>query len=377
MAEQRTLKKIQYDGKDVVVEVAKRDILGNQIDTTYATKSELSTGLAGKQDTLSEGTGIDITNNVVSLEIAGASQLGGVKVGSGLSITNAGVLSADAQAWGTITSKPFSSVSSNDFVVSSNTLTINDTKFATKSFVQGAYVALETYNTYVGTTAPTTYQAKITSDNKLSYSLISGTPTKLSDFTNDTGFITKAVSDLTNYYLKSETYTKSEVDGLISQINQFEYVVASELPTASASTMYKIYLIPSSQSATQNAKDEYITIRSGAGTEADPYTYAWEQIGSTAVDLTEYIKSSSTIANNTIVVGDGGSRNVKGSGKSIDSGTLANSSSTIPTSSAVYTAVGTKQDILTQASNAGNGITISNAGVIASVITATDVQITY
>ncbi len=40
-------------------------------------------------------------------------------------------------------------------------------------------------------------------------------PTKTSDLTNDSGFITNSVNDLTNYYQKSETYTKTEVDGLI------------------------------------------------------------------------------------------------------------------------------------------------------------------
>lgn len=40
-------------------------------------------------------------------------------------------------------------------------------------------------------------------------------PTKTSDLTNNSGFITKAVNDLTNYYLKSETYTKEEVQSLI------------------------------------------------------------------------------------------------------------------------------------------------------------------
>jgi hypothetical protein len=33
----------------------------------------------------------------------------------------------------------------------------------------------------------------------------------VSTLTNDAGYITKAVSDLTNYYTKSETYTKQEV----------------------------------------------------------------------------------------------------------------------------------------------------------------------
>lgn len=30
------------------------------------------------------------------------------------------------------------------------------------------------------------------------------------------GFITKSVNDLTNYYLKSETYTKAETENLVT-----------------------------------------------------------------------------------------------------------------------------------------------------------------
>ena len=103
------------------------------------------------------------------------------------------------------------------------------------------------------------------------------------------GFITNSVDDLINYYLKSETYNKTEVDSLIAAVNQFSYEVAASLPTASASTMYKIYLIPSSRPETQNVKDEYITIRSGS---EGSYTYSWEQIGSTAIDLSDYVTTS-------------------------------------------------------------------------------------
>jgi hypothetical protein len=41
-------------------------------------------------------------------------------------------------------------------------------------------------------------------------------PTKLSDFTNDTGFVTNSVNNLVNYYLKSETYTKAETENLVT-----------------------------------------------------------------------------------------------------------------------------------------------------------------
>ena len=46
-----------------------------------------------------------------------------------------------------------------------------------------------------------------------SYKDLTNKPTKVSDFTNDVGFITKSVNNLDNYYKKSETYTKSETYG--------------------------------------------------------------------------------------------------------------------------------------------------------------------
>lgn len=94
-------------------------------------------------------------------------------------------------------------------------------------------------------------------------------------------FVTASVSNLINYYTKSQTYSKSEVDSLISSIKQFTYQSADSLPTASASTMYKIYLIPAANSETNNAKDEYITVENGS-------SYSWEKIGSTNIDLSGY-----------------------------------------------------------------------------------------
>ena len=106
-------------------------------------------------------------------------------------------------------------------------------------------------------------------------------------------FITKAVNDLTYYYLKTDTYSKNEVDQLIAAINQFELVSVQTLPTASASTMGKIYFVPSSDPKTANVKDEYITL---AVTESDTTTYSWELIGSTTLDLTNYYTKTQTDA---------------------------------------------------------------------------------
>lgn len=125
--------------------------------------------------------------------------------------------------------------------------------------------------------------------------------TELKDLPTDSGhrtvsdaekasWITKTVSDLTNYYLKSETYTKAEIAQILSVITTGFWQSVPSLPTASADTFgFKIYLVPSPDPKVQNQKDEYITVRNGS---EGNYTYAWEQIGSTAIDLSDYVTTT-------------------------------------------------------------------------------------
>lgn len=103
-------------------------------------------------------------------------------------------------------------------------------------------------------------------------------PTKTSDLTNNSGFITKAVNDLTNYYLKSETYTKEEVQSLISAVNSVTLQKVESLPEPGESNV--IYLVPKSGSG-NDIYDEYIFI------DGKP-----EHIGSTQVDLSNYVQEA-------------------------------------------------------------------------------------
>ena len=83
---------------------------------------------------------------------------------------------------------------------------------------------------------------------------------------------------------------KSYVDSQVGAINKFDvHVMADgeELPTASADTMYILYLKPDADAAS-GAYVEYITVRSGA---ENAYTYAWESIGSTKMDVTGFVTS--------------------------------------------------------------------------------------
>lgn len=92
---------------------------------------------------------------------------------------------------------------------------------------------------------------------------------------------------------------KAYVDSQVGQIHNFDVVIDADgtaatgpSVTASADTMYKIYLVPSADAAA-GGYIEYITIRSGA---ESAYTYAWEAIGNTKVSLTGYVPTSTTIA---------------------------------------------------------------------------------
>lgn len=91
---------------------------------------------------------------------------------------------------------------------------------------------------------------------------------------------------------------KAYVDGQVGAIHSFDVVIdpngtaAGPAVTASADTMYKIYLV-ADDNASAGTYVEWITIRSG---EVDAYTYAWEKIGSTKTDLTGYVSKETTIA---------------------------------------------------------------------------------
>lgn len=106
--------------------------------------------------------------------------------------------------------------------------------------------------------------------------------TNLSEFTNDVGFITKVVDDLTNYYTKSETYTQAEIDARISAIPKFAIKVVQTLPVTDISTT-TVYLVPSSDPESHDIYAEYIYVDE-----------TWEKLGSQSVDLADYYTKEET-----------------------------------------------------------------------------------
>lgn len=111
----------------------------------------------------------------------------------------------------------------------------------------------------------------------------SGSYTDLRNKPDLSGFVTRSTTDLLNYYLKSETFTKDEVREIALSVSNFSYMVAAYLPTASQQTMNIIYLIASS---TPGVMQQYITVEENG-------RYSWTNIGDTQLDLSGYATEAS------------------------------------------------------------------------------------
>ena len=87
--------------------------------------------------------------------------------------------------------------------------------------------------------------------------------------------------------------TRTEVEQMIAQSGGggIEYIPVDTLPTASAETMNKIYLVPISGS---EARAQWITVQDGN-------TYSWVEIGTTDIDLSGVVKVGDTVESNVVI----------------------------------------------------------------------------
>jgi hypothetical protein len=96
------------------------------------------------------------------------------------------------------------------------------------------------------------------------------------------GAINEVLGDLANYYKKTETYSKTEVDTLIAGVSGLHFEVVQQLPTSDID-MNTIYLVPKQDSGQQDVYDEFICLDN----TTTPAT--WEKIGTTEIDLSDYV----------------------------------------------------------------------------------------
>lgn len=128
-------------------------------------------------------------------------------------------------------------------------------------------------------------------------------PTALSAFTNDEGFIDNTVSNLANYYLKTETYTQTEINNLIGNIATITISIVDSLPSTGKSNI--IYLIPKAGGSGTNVKDEYLWTGS-----------AFEKIGDTEIDLSNYLTKTGDASKTTVSFTQAASRTNIATGES-------------------------------------------------------------
>ena len=182
---------------------------------------------------------------------------------------------------------------------------------------------------------------------------------------------------------------KRYVDAQVGAIHKFDVTIYEELPAASADTMYILGLVADA-SAEAGTYLEYITIRSGS---EGSYTYAWEPIGSTKTDLTDYVKKATKVAgialNHDITVEElsaASALNLKalshkdsatGTINTVDSakvsftpaGSVAVTTTATPlTSEGNYTPAGTVTGTATPAGNVS--VSVTNADTAATLTTA-------
>lgn len=91
------------------------------------------------------------------------------------------------------------------------------------------------------------------------------------------GIVNNTVNNLVNYYLKSETYTKDEVNQIVGTIKSFKKEIVNDLPTMNIDEN-TIYLKAKTNGYGNDYYDEYLHINGN-----------FEFIGSTRVDLSNYV----------------------------------------------------------------------------------------
>lgn len=117
--------------------------------------------------------------------------------------------------------------------------------------------------------------SEVLDENEIKSLIDENVPKKTSQLENDNQFINRVVDDLVNYYKKTETYTKTEINNLISAIPKFNILVVESLPTSDIS-LTTVYLLKENEDG-GNLYTEYIYANG-----------SWEILGSQKIDLTGY-----------------------------------------------------------------------------------------
>lgn len=226
---------------------------------------------------------------------------------------------------------------------------------------------VSTFNSWIGTTAPATYvaidgfKANYLDANDVAYK---------TDIPSLSGYATESWvnTQLGSYAKTADTYTKSQVDSLVTTLKKNAYQVVASKPQTG---------------------EEGITYLVGSAAPYEMWIYegsSWIDLGSTDIDLSGYVPTSRTVNGHALTSDVTVSKSDVGLGSVVntgDSATPASGGTTKFTTGGAYTLQTTlqsnidkKQDKLTAGTNISiSGSTISCTYSYTNPITAADVSI--
>ena len=192
---QPTNPSLDYDVLENKPKLNGKTIQGSKTNEDYGIPTKTS-DLENDSDFVSDANYVHTDNNYTSEE---QSKLEGIESGAEVNVQSDWEQSDNA-ADDYIKNKPENLVQDANYVHTDNNYTTEE-----KSKLSGIEAGAEA-----------NVQSDWSEADNSKDDFIKNKPTKVSDFQNDSGFITKDVDDLTNYYKKSETYTQTEINNSLS-----------------------------------------------------------------------------------------------------------------------------------------------------------------
>ena len=158
-------------------------------------------------------------------------------------------------------------------------------------------------NSYLTTSnASSTYVAKETGKGLSSNDYTTNEKNKLNGIESSANNYTHPSTHSSSMITDSNTHTNigntnntlenilTNIDSKLGSLANVDLIeVITSLPTASASTMNKLYLIAESSSATNDNYEIYVTVKTGTNGN---YTYAWEKVDTARIDLSNYLTTT-------------------------------------------------------------------------------------
>lgn len=226
--------------------------------------SKVKTALNNKVDKVSgKGLSTNDFTNAYKTKLDGIATGAQVNVIEGITVNSTAVPLTNKIANLTIPTKLTDLTNDGNFVTDANYVhTDNNYTTADKNKLAG-----------IASGAEVNVQSDWSITSTSSDAYIKNKPTKVSQFTNDSGF-------------QNATQVQNAIDAALADITGVEFQIVQTLPATGEKGV--IYLVPNSGSG-NNSYDEYIWITNGS-------TSRFEKIGTTDVDLSGYVLYTDLVA---------------------------------------------------------------------------------